>query len=95
MKKPEPVHTPPHVHTVPKSTTGTPAVVMGRYIFTPAVAYSAPGSRGTLHGDGKPVELYVTEPLLGELLECLGTAQKDLNRRWGTQAQSGGNVTCV
>ncbi|MFJ2261355.1 hypothetical protein ACIOKD_23955 [Streptomyces sp. NPDC087844] len=74
---------------------GTPAVVMGRYIFTPAAAYSAPGARGTLHGEGKPVELFVTEPLLGEFLECLSRAQNDLDRRWGAQEQSNGNVACV
>ncbi|MFL1903207.1 hypothetical protein OG288_28510 [Streptomyces tauricus] len=80
---------------VRKDAMGTPAVVMGRYIFTPAAAYSAPGARGTLHGDGKPVELYVTEPLLGEFVEYLSRAQKDLDQRWGAQEPSDGNVARV
>ncbi|MEV7138434.1 hypothetical protein [Streptomyces tauricus] len=74
---------------------GTPAVVMGRYIFTPAAAYSAPGARGTLHGDGKPVELYVTESLLGEFVEYLSRAQKDLDQRWGAREHSDGNAARV
>ncbi|WP_413757139.1 hypothetical protein [Streptomyces sp. MMBL 11-3] len=65
---------------------------MGRYIFTPAAAYSAPGARGTLHGDGKPLELHVTEPLLGEFLGFLKRAQRDLDRRWSAQVRPGGNA---
>jgi hypothetical protein len=95
MKKSKPVDVAPAVRTGREDAMGSPAVVMGRYIFTPAVAYSSPGARGTLHGDGKPVELYVTEPLLGEFLECLNRAQSDLDRRWGAREHSHGNVARV
>ncbi|WP_308013567.1 hypothetical protein [Streptomyces beigongshangae] len=78
-----------------KNMIATPAVVMGRYIYTPASAYSAPDARGTLHGDGKPVELQVTEPLLGEFLAFLNRAQNDLNQRWSAQTRPGSNVACV
>ncbi|MFF3482102.1 hypothetical protein ACFYXC_02330 [Streptomyces sp. NPDC002701] len=80
---------------VHKNLAASPAVVMGRYIYTPASAYSAPGARGTLHGDGKPVELQVTEPLLGEFLAFLNRAQSDLDQRWSAQGRPGGNVACV
>ncbi|MEU9186173.1 hypothetical protein AB0D14_16805 [Streptomyces sp. NPDC048484] len=69
-----------------------PAVVLGRYIYTPASAYSAPGATGTLHGDGKLVELQVTEPLLSDFLSSLSTAQNDLNQRWGGQERPGSKV---
>ena len=66
----------------------TRAVAVGRYIFTPAAAYSSPDSSGTLHVDGTKVELRVTEPLLSELLTLLDTAQEELSQRWNSQGRS-------
>ena len=63
-------------------------VAVGRYIYTPAAAYSSPDANGTLHRDGAEVELRVTEPLLSELLTLLDTAQEELNRRWNSQVRS-------
>ncbi|MFF9817807.1 hypothetical protein [Streptomyces sp. NPDC014006] len=63
-------------------------VALGRYIFTPASAYSSPDANGTLHRDGAKVELRVTETLLRELLMLLDTAQEELSRRWVSQGQS-------
>jgi hypothetical protein len=63
-------------------------VAVGRYIFTPASAYSSPHASGTLHRDGAKVELRVTEPLLSELLTLLDTAQEELSRRWNGQEPS-------
>lgn len=63
-------------------------VALGRYIFTPASAYSSPDANGTLHRDGAKVELRVTETLLGELLVLLDTAQEELSRRWASPGQS-------
>ncbi|MDQ1038766.1 hypothetical protein QFZ75_005182 [Streptomyces sp. V3I8] len=70
-------------------------VEMGRYTYTPASAYSAPGARGSLHGDGASVELSVTETLLGDLLDSLNSAQDELDQRWGAQGRPGGNVACA
>jgi hypothetical protein len=64
------------------------AVTVGRYIFTPAAAYSSPDASGTLHVDGRKVELRVTEPLLSELLTLLDTAQEELGRRWNGPGRS-------
>jgi hypothetical protein len=63
------------------------AVTVGRYIFTPASAYSSPEASGTLHVDGTKVELMVTEPLLSEFLTLLNSAQEELTRRWTNQGQ--------
>lgn len=64
------------------------AMAVGRYIYTPAAAYSSPDARGTLHRDGAEVELRVTEPLLSELLTLLDTTQEELSRRWNSPGRS-------
>ncbi|MFD7706669.1 hypothetical protein ACFV6E_30670 [Streptomyces sp. NPDC059785] len=63
-------------------------MTVGRYIFTPAAAYSSPDASGTLHGDGARVELQVTEELLSELLTSLDAAQEELWRQWNGQGRS-------
>jgi hypothetical protein len=63
-------------------------VAVGRYVYTPAAAYSSPDASGTLHKDGAKVELRVTEPLLSEFLRLLDTAQEELGRRWSGQGRS-------
>ncbi|MEU6252343.1 hypothetical protein [Streptomyces sp. NPDC047043] len=68
-------------------------MAVGRYIFTPAAAYSSPEASGTLHVDGAKVELRVTEPLLSELLTLLDTAQEELSQRWNRQGRSDCHAT--
>lgn len=78
----------PHSGATAENLPATRAVVVGRYIFTPAAAYSSPDARGTLHVDGAKVELRVTEPLLSDLLTLLDTTQEELSRRWNSQGRS-------
>lgn len=80
----------PYGSTAEKLPTAR-GVAMGRYVFTPASAYSSPDAKGTLHRDGARVELRVTETLLRELLVLLETAQEELGRRWAGQ----GNSDCL
>ncbi len=68
---------------------------MGRYTYMPASDNSTPGARGVLRGDGEPVELRVTEPLLGDFLASLNRTQDELNQRWSVQGQPGSNVACA
>lgn len=68
-------------------------MAVGRYIFTPAAAYSSPDASGTLHVDGAKVELRVTEPLLSDLLTLLDTAQEELSQRWNSQGRSDCHAT--
>jgi hypothetical protein len=90
--------TPVQVQAGEESLTAVPRTAMGRYTYMPASdasGNSTPGARGILRGDGEPVELRVTEPLLGDFLASLNRTQDELNQRWSVQGRPGSNVACA
>ncbi|GAA3975668.1 hypothetical protein OG252_19065 [Streptomyces sp. NBC_01352] len=64
-------------------------VTLGKYTFTPGLAYSALAPHDAMVGDGTWVERQVTEPLLREFLTLLEDLQEELNSRWNGQESSG------